>query len=786
MKVNIKKYKFEIIITIILLIITVIILGISKFLNIQEIGKLNTLSELIFSSLIGLVAIWISGYFILIQLYKNTYPMEIIEKSFLKKVKIILIYSIINILIGLLILSSFSNYIAETYYIILFVINVIIVFYYTYRINREFTINTYVDKYFKNLINNLEKENITKNDVDKIFKEFYKFFDECIVKDEYYVCNNISKKIGLLFENLIEHCNKMILNNEEEMAEYIFEKIIYSGMYQISYAKDSKTENLISNLFIQQEKNIKICIKIGKLDWFKKYIKQINLLSKENKNNHNNILEELYDLNMEIGRTLLEKEDEWFDWFMNELYNINISLKYAFKNVNLNYFGKLLTYVMVKNIEDNKNNDNKYKILLRILEKYTYNITHINDNLEEVVIYYSIYGNQIIENKCKEQVEDFIDIITNKNNRTIDDEKWNEFILYYLNVTMNEWTEEFGEINRKKIIDIVLELSLNNSNCNYYSFLPEYSKIIQDKKDEPKLMNKICNEFEDLFIRLVINNNVNMFYIILRILKDLILTLKQSDRNAQEKLFDLYLGNLIRTVNIENKKFAELTISVIDDTIEELDKNRKISNQFGIHIIEVIADVAIYRSRIKEMNVINVTNLLSDFLEEEKKYNFIVSDNKRKELLYKSIYNIGISCIENNMESALRNVSNRLGWFIIGSISNNDSPTLTHYLIDRTIDLFKIAQNMDISEKTLVFIMTLFTTVGTYCCKDAKYKGYQNKILGILIKEDYGRIKTAIELRTKENNMWDKLFEGQTQSLTQKFLKELNQKEKINRKFINP
>ena len=75
----------------ILLIITVTVLGISKFLNIQGLDKLNALSELIFSSLIGLVTIWLSGYFILIQLYKNTYPMEIIEKNFLKKVKIILI-----------------------------------------------------------------------------------------------------------------------------------------------------------------------------------------------------------------------------------------------------------------------------------------------------------------------------------------------------------------------------------------------------------------------------------------------------------------------------------------------------------------------------------------------------------------------------------------------------------------------------------------------------------------------------------------------------------------------
>ncbi len=43
--------------------------------------------------------------------------------------------------------------------------------------------------------------------------------------------------------------------------------------------------------------------------------------------------------------------------------------------------------------------------------------------LKLVVVYYSIYGNQIIENKFKEQVKDFIDIITNKNNRIIDDEK---------------------------------------------------------------------------------------------------------------------------------------------------------------------------------------------------------------------------------------------------------------------------------------------------------------------------------------------------------------------------
>lgn len=467
MKKNIKQYKVEIITTIILIVITGIIFGISKWYKIENIESLENLSELIFSSLIGLVAIWISGYFILIQLYKNTYPMEIIERNFLRKVKIILIYSLINILIGVLVLTLFINFVAEIYYIILFLINVAVIFYYTYRINRIFTINTYVDNYFKELANNFEKENITESDVDKTFGDLHKFFDECLVKDEYYVCNNISKKVGLLFVKLIENCNTMAMKNKEEIAEYIFEKIINSGVYQITYAKDSQSKSLISNIFVQQEKNIKICIKIGRIEWFKKYIERINLLVKEYQDDDENILEELYTLDMEIGEELLAKDNIWLEWFVNEIYKINVSLKYAFKNVNLKYFGKFLIYIMVKNIEKDQFDERKYKILIKILGKFTYKLTHINDNIQEIVIYYSLYGNQLIDEKYKEQAKDFIKIITSKDNRVIDDEKWNEFILFYLNITMKEWEKDLGEINRKEIINMVLELSIKNSNCNY-------------------------------------------------------------------------------------------------------------------------------------------------------------------------------------------------------------------------------------------------------------------------------------------------------------------------------
>ena len=257
----------------------------------------------------------------------------------------------------------------------------------------------------------------------------------------------------------------------------------------------------------------------------------------------------------------------------------------------------------------------------------------------------------------------------------------------------------------------------------------------------------------------------------------------------QEKLFEICITILSRTVNIKNKKFIEITIGIIDDIVEQLDKDRKISDKFGKHIIEKISNIVISRSRIDENDAVSLICLLYGFIEDGKEYNFILSDNAKKKLLYKNIYNIGISCIENNKENAVykniynigisciennkenavRTVSNTLGWCIIRSI-NKDNSDLTKYIIDRTIDLYRIAENMQVSEKTLIFIMTLFTTVGTYCCKQANYKPYLDEIMKVLKNVDYMRIKTAIELRTNENTMWDNLYENNTKQLTNKFL----------------
>lgn len=227
-------------------------------------------------------------------------------------------------------------------------------------------------------------------------------------------------------------------------------------------------------------------------------------------------------------------------------------------------------------------------------------------------------------------------------------------------------------------------------------------------------------------------------------------------------------------MNIENKKFIELVLGIMDETIGILDSNKKISNQFGNYIIEKISSTVMHKSYAKEDNMEQIIYFLSMSMDKQEGYKFILTDNSKINLLYKTTYNIGICCIENNMERALRDVSNCLGWRIIASIDNGNSSQID-YLIGRTIDLYNIAKNMQISKKTIIFMTTLFTTVGTYCCKEVKNKKYLEKIKEIILKEtDVESVKTAIELRTKENNIWDELFEGKTQELTAEFLKEIN------------
>ena len=72
-----------------------------------------------------------------------------------------------------------------------------------------------------------------------------------------------------------------------------------------------------------------------------------------------------------------------------------------------------------------------------------------------------------------------------------------------------------------------------------------------------------------------------------------------------------------------------------------------------------------------------------------------------------------------------------------------------------------------------MFMLTLFTTVGSYCCKDTSYLHYRDAIIDSIKDESIERIKIAVSLRTSENDMWNDLYDNRTEYLTKEFLKTL-------------
>jgi len=73
--------------------------------------------------------------------------------------------------------------------------------------------------------------------------------------------------------------------------------------------------------------------------------------------------------------------------------------------------------------------------------------------------------------------------------------------------------------------------------------------------------------------------------------------------------------------------------------------------------------------------------------------------------------------------------------------------------------------------------LTLFTTVGMYCCKkkvNKINKTYVTKILKIIKNTDKADVYTSIKIRTYENDMWDSLFEKETEYVKTEFIKAYN------------
>ena len=492
----------------------------------------------------------------------------------------------------------------------------------------------------------------------------------------------------------------------------------------------------------------------------------MNILNELN-NIDKKISSKIFQMNENISTKLLNKEENWIKQFFKMLIEIYLPLNKMEDNNNFENIGIITILTIIEDFENIKKDEkyeSKYKILIEFLKEYTQLLTNSSEKLVKVPFFYSLYGRKLLKFEDKDKTRDFIKILMSPQNSQMQDTAWNTMILDVLSKTTKKWEEEFGEENRKSIMNFIIYQCLQEEKAGYYIFLPNYKELIERSHDNKGKISKYLKEMEKFLIRIVSNDVEKMVYKFLDKLDDIMI-----NTDEEEIIVELitFYTKALKKVSSENKKLFEYIVYRLVDVIEKLDKEHKISEKIAKEVIEGIVGVADLEDN--EERIIDLLYPFSEMLENEEEIYYFVATNKiKKKYIYKKLYNIGTICLENQMYDALKHISNILGWEIIENMKRKENDT-ANYILGRAIDIYKMSKNLRVPYSMRQYLMTLFTTIGPYTFKDKDYHFLQSRIILFLKEEKSNLIDVSIELRTKENDMWDNLYENQTQSLVKKF-----------------
>ena len=633
--------------------------------------------------------------------------------------------------------------------------------------NKSLMINTHVDKLQEELTNKISSGlAISDNDL----KDFRCLFDECIIKEEYYIIQNIVEKNGTLFRDFLKNS----IGNGSEKSRESFDSILKFNCMQLDFCKSIKSDTIIKKIARQQYENLKFCADNNLSDWYKQYFDEIKiyLMCKNDNSSQNEITKNMFMYMFKINVFLIKKNNnDLFMYTIEEIQNFVVMYIFEYRDAILDNFVNYNFY-MLSHCRENSN-DEWFEKIRKVLCDFTKNVFVKDFPFNTFKSYYALIFNYYCDNnkeKALEFCKDTISIFTSDINST----ELMSFKYFCIDRLYDISNEDF--VFQEKIFELhidILDLSMSVSTKQDKIMLPELEKLIFNVRRLKDSYSIYLDKYKSLLNSCIIADRPHHFYKFLNVINLVLSKTNLSGKELQKDLINIYFWAIIRSSNIANKNFYKISFELFEDAIKALDNNNQISENLGKHIISMLRDLA-ENSYVKNKEIVKeAINLLREISTEDKTLYFLLNYSECTQYLYRSIFSIGTNCIENNYEEGVRMISNTIGWSIIWNIKRNTKNV--KYLIDKAIDLYEISEKMEISKATKFFIATLFTTIGAYCCKDAKLYTYRSKIINDL-KVPVDMITTAARLRTSESETWNDLFDNKTEEYTAIFISEYKKK----------
>ena len=730
----------------------------------SNVRNFNTLAASLFAATASISAIWTACYLLFFQLFKDRYPLRLVEAKTTNSMTDTFFWISCSLILGVLVIAISFGVVCVACLTICSLYTILRIFKGVFESNKSLMVSTHIDGYCQDLSTNIASLN--RGEFNKAFQNIRLIFEESIIKEEFLVCQKIIENVGEVFQKFLANSVTMITSGKkQEDVDWLFKQIIDFNIYQIDICEKVSSGLLMEYVTKQNFLNIKTCVETNQYEWFRLYVDAINQeFFSLQRDNREVVSKKIVSIYYSVSRKLIKQnKEEWLKYLVDNFLSLTRELNFIEGNSNLKYCAGLLSNLLIYAMEKEQNTI--YSYLFGIFKTFTSVVSRVSEGFSDVKVYYAIVFNSLKETS-EDKTREFLDLIFNQEYAMNDDPYWLEFKFYCISELKNTlYRESINEHRIQAILDFVSQ----KNNYQGFVYLPCFSTDLKDNINNADQLEKICSSLNKIFSRCIIKDNLPAYALFLQELNACFDETIQANKMAQEKLFEVYLVLIYRTSSLVNKQFLELTFDQLSDCLTDLDKRRAISFKLAQVIMSKLADLC--RSTIYENK--NVTHfiieLLFDFLDKEKGFNCIVSSAEAKKHLYRCLFNIGTDCIENNYEEGLRRVSNALGWLAIHSIEQG-TRELTIYILERASELYHIAVKMEISQKTLTFLLTLFTTIGTYCCKTPALTPFLTIILQSTQDADIHSIQTAISLRTSENDIWNELYDNRTNELTKKFL----------------
>jgi len=756
-------------VTIILLFALAVFLDYRYFINVD---CFNTLANALFAATASISAIWTACYLLFFQLFKDRYPLRLVDSKTFKDMENVFFWIGCSLILGVIVIAISFGVVSIGYFSLCSLYTIIRIFKGVLSSNKSLMISTHIDDYCKDLRTNIASLN--RDAFNEGFENIRLIFEESIIKEEFLVAQSIIENVGDVFQEFLSNSITMITEGKtREDVDWLFDQIVEFNIYQVDVCEKVSSGLLIEYVAKQNFRNLKVCIETNQYEWFKSYIDAINreffALQRDNREDVSKQIVSIY--HHAAHRLIKQDKEEWVKYLIDNFLSLTRELNFIKGNSNLKYCAGLLSDLLIYTAEKKK--DTIYTYLIGVFETFTGVVSRVSRGFSDVKIYYAMIFNSLKETS-ESKTKEFMELIFDQEHTMDDDPYWLEFKFYCISELKETLYQ--GSTNKHHTQAILDFVALKN-NYQGFVFLPRFSADLQENINNSDQLGKICSSFNKIFNRCILKDNLPAYALFLQKLNACFGKTAQSNKLAQEKLLEVYLVLIYKTSSLVNKQFLELTFDQFSDCLSDLDKRKAISSGFAQTIMAKLADLC--RATIHESKSVThfIIDLLYGFLDKEKGFNCIVSSPEAKKRLYRCLFNIGTDCIENNYEEGLRRVSNSLGWLAIQSIEQG-TVALTTYILERASELYHIAEKMEISQKTLTFLLTLFTTIGTYCCKSAGLTSFRKQIIKSIQSADIHSIQTAISLRTSENDTWNDLYDNQTDILTKKFLEEFAKSKK--------